>query len=98
MAEVLRRGLTRAGLAVDVSGDGTGALLRAGATHYDAIVLDAMLPDLDGLDVCRRLRAEHIWSPVMMPPARAAVPDLLDCLGPGADGYLAKPFSFDELL
>ena len=98
MAEVLRRGLTRAGLAVDVSPDGTGALLRAGATEYDAIVLDAMLPDLDGLDVCRKLREERIWSPVLMLTARSAVPDRVDGLDAGADDYLAKPFSFDELL
>jgi two-component system OmpR family response regulator len=98
MAEVLRRGLTRAGLAVDLSPDGMGALLRAGATDYDAIVLDAMLPDLDGLDVCRRLRAERVWSPVLMLTARSAVPDRVDGLDAGADDYLAKPFAFDELL
>ena len=98
MAEVLRRGLSRAGLAVDVSPDGAGALLRAGATEYDAIVLDAMLPDLDGLDVCRQLRFERIWSPVLMLTARSAVPDRVDGLDAGADDYLAKPFSFDELL
>jgi two-component system OmpR family response regulator len=98
MAEVLRRGLTRAGLAVDVSEQGGDALLRAGSTEYDAIVLDAMLPDLDGLEVCRRLRAERVWSPVLMLTARAAVPDRVDGLDAGADDYLAKPFSFDELL
>jgi len=98
MADVLRRGLGRAGLAVDFAGDGEGALLRAGATEYDAIVLDAMLPDLDGLEVCRRLRAERIWAPVLMLTARAAVPDRVDGLDAGADDYLAKPFAFDELL
>ena len=98
MAEVLRRGLTRAGLAVDVSEQGGDALLRAGSTEYDAIVLDVMLPDLDGLEVCRRLRAERVWSPVLMLTARAAVPDRVAGLDAGADDYLAKPFSFDELL
>ena len=98
MAEVLRRGLTRAGLATDVARDGEGALLRAGATEYDAIVLDAMLPDLDGLEVCRRLRADRVWSPVLMLTARSAVPDRVDGLDAGADDYLGKPFAFDELL
>jgi two-component system, OmpR family, response regulator len=98
MADVLRRGLTRAGLAVDVAQDGMSGLIRAGATDYDAIVLDAMLPDVDGLDVCRRLRAERIWSPVLMLTARAGVPDRVDGLDAGADDYLAKPFAFDELL
>jgi two-component system OmpR family response regulator len=98
MADVLRRGLTKAGLAVDVAGDGGDALVRAGATEYDAIVLDAMLPDVDGLDVCRRLRAERVWSPVLMLTARAGVPDRVDGLDAGADDYLAKPFAFDELL
>src|SRR3954449_7753248 len=98
MAEVLRRGLTRAGLAVDVCDEGGAALLRAGSTEYDAIVLDAMLPDLDGLDVCRRLRADRVWSPVLMLTARAEVPDRVDGLDAGADDYLAKPFAFDELL
>jgi two-component system OmpR family response regulator len=98
MADVLHRGLTRAGLSVDVVELGADALVRAGATEYDAIVLDAMLPDIDGLDVCRRLRAERIWSPVLMLTARAGVPDRVDGLDAGADDYLAKPFAFDELL
>jgi two-component system, OmpR family, response regulator len=98
MAEVLRRGLTRAGLAVDVCDEGGQALIRAGSTEYDAIVLDAMLPDLDGLDVCRRLREDRVWSPVLMLTARAEVPDRVDGLDAGADDYLAKPFAFDELL
>jgi two-component system OmpR family response regulator len=98
MADVLRRGLNRAGLAVDVVGEGMDALIRAGATEYDAIVLDAMLPDIDGLEVCRRLRADKVWSPVLMLTARAGVPDRVDGLDAGADDYLAKPFVFDELL
>jgi two-component system OmpR family response regulator len=98
MADVLRRGMTRAGLAVDVTDLGGEAILRASATDYDAIVLDAMLPDLDGLDVCRQLRSERIWAPVLMLTARAGVPDRVDGLDAGADDYLAKPFAFDELL
>src|SRR3954469_19851628 len=98
MAEVLRRGLTRAGLAVDVCDEGGAALLRAGSTEDDAIVLDAMLPALDVLDVSPRLRADRVWSPVLMLTARAEVPDRVDGLDAGADDYLAKPFAFDELL
>jgi len=98
MADVLHRGLTRAGHAVDGVELGADALIRAGATSYDAIVLDAMLPDLDGLEVCRRLRADRIWSPVLMLTARAGVPDRVNGLDAGADDYLAKPFAFDELL
>ena len=98
MSDVLRRGLTRSGLAVDVVELGEDALIRAGATEYDAIVLDAMLPDVEGLEVCRRLRADRIWSPVLMLTARAGVPDRVDGLDAGADDYLAKPFAFDELL
>jgi two-component system OmpR family response regulator len=98
MADVLRRGMTRAGLAVDVTELGGDAILRARATDYDAIVLDAMLPDMDGLDVCRRLRADRVWSPVLMLTARSGIPDRVDGLDAGADDYLAKPFAFDELL
>jgi two-component system, OmpR family, response regulator len=98
MADVLRRGLTRAGLAVDAVELGGEALIRAGATQYDAIVLDAMLPDIDGVDVCRRLRANRVWSPVLMLTARSGVPDRVDGLDAGADDYVAKPFAFDELL
>jgi two-component system, OmpR family, response regulator len=98
MADVLRRGLTRAGLAVDAVELGGDALIRAGATQYDAIVLDAMLPDIDGIEVCRRLRANRVWSPVLMLTARSGVPDRVDGLDAGADDYVAKPFAFDELL
>ena len=98
MGDVLRRGLTRAGLSVDVVELGEDALIRAGATDYQAIVLDAMLPDIDGLDVCRRLRADRVWSPVLMLTARSGVPDRVAGLDAGADDYLAKPFAFDELL
>ena len=98
MADVLRRGLTRAGLAVDAVELGGDALIRAGATQYDAIVLDAMLPDIDGVEVCRRLRADRVWSPVLMLTARSGVPDRVDGLDAGADDYVAKPFAFDELL
>ena len=69
----------------------------AGATEYDAIVLDVMLPGLNGFEVCRRLRADGVCSPVLMLTARDAVEDRVRGLDTGADDYLTKPFSFDEL-
>ncbi len=98
MAALLRRGLTEEGYAVDVVGDGLDAVVRAGATEYDAIVLDVMLPKLDGLAVCRRLREQGVWAPVLMLTARDAVEDRIAGLDGGADDYLTKPFSFAELL
>jgi two-component system OmpR family response regulator len=98
MASLLRRGLLEEGHAVDVSRTGDEALARARATHYDAVVLDLMLPGLDGVEVCRRLRAADVWSPVLMLTARDGVDDRIAGLDAGADDYLAKPFSFAELL
>jgi two-component system OmpR family response regulator len=98
MADLIRRGLERAGLAVDVAPDGETGLTRARATTYDAIVLDRMLPGRDGDEVCRQLRAERISAPVLMLTALSAVPDRVEGLDAGADDYLGKPFSFDELL
>jgi two-component system OmpR family response regulator len=70
----------------------------AGATEYDVIVLDVMLPGIDGFEVCRRLRGAGVWSPVLMLTARDAVDDRIEGLDTGADDYLTKPFSFAELL
>lgn len=70
----------------------------ARAVEYDAIVLDLMLPGIDGIEVCRRLRADQVWSPVLMLTARTAVGDRVAGLDSGADDYLPKPFVFDELL
>jgi two-component system, OmpR family, response regulator len=98
MAGLLRRGLTEEGHAADVARTGGDALWMAQAVEYDAIVLDVMLPELDGFQVCRRLRAEGVWSPVLMLTARDAVEDRVAGLDAGADDYLPKPFSFAELL
>jgi two-component system OmpR family response regulator len=98
MAGLLRRGLLEEGHAVDVAPDGSEALIRAGATDYDAIVLDVMLPGADGFQVCRKLRQQGVWSPVVMLTARDAVEDRVAGLDTGADDYLTKPFSFAELL
>jgi two-component system, OmpR family, response regulator len=98
MAGLIRRGLEREGMAVDVAGDGEEALWRAEAVEYDAIVLDLMLPGIDGLEVCRRLRTAGVWSPILMVTARDAVRDRVAGLDRGADDYLTKPFSYAELL
>jgi two-component system, OmpR family, response regulator len=98
MAALVRRGLLEEGLAVDVARVGDDALWMAGATDYDAIVLDVMLPGLDGFELCRRLREAGRWSPVLMLTARDSVEDRVAGLDAGADDYLVKPFSFAELL
>jgi two-component system, OmpR family, response regulator len=98
LGELLARGLREEGYAADLADRGEEALWMAHAVSYDAIVLDVMLPGLDGFDVCRRLRGDGIWSPVLMLTARDAVDDRVTGLDAGADDYLAKPFSFEELL
>ncbi|MFH0915622.1 MAG: response regulator transcription factor [bacterium] len=98
MAALVRRGLTEDGQSVDIARSGEDALAMAGATAYDAIVLDVMLPRIDGFEVCRRLRKDGIWAPVLMLTARDAVEDRIAGLDTGADDYLTKPFSFAELL
>ena len=97
MAAAIRRGLRYEGLVVDVVGDGEQALRTVGATDYDAVVLDVMLPGLDGFETCRRLRAAGNWLPVLMLTARDAVEDRVRGLDGGADDYLTKPFSLAEL-
>ena len=98
MASLIRRGLRSEGLAADVAIKGEDALWMAGSTEYDAIVLDVMLPGIDGFEACRRLREAGVWAPVLMLTARDAVDDRVAGLDGGADDYLTKPFSFAELL
>jgi two-component system OmpR family response regulator len=98
LGELLARGLREEGWSADLAERGEDALWMANSVDYDAIVLDVMLPGLDGFAVCRRLRAESVWSPVLMLTARDAVDDRVTGLDAGADDYLAKPFSFEELL
>jgi two-component system OmpR family response regulator len=98
MASLLRRGLQEEGHAVDLARTGDDALWMARATEYDAVVLDLMLPGIDGFEVCRRLRDGGVWSPVLMLTARDGVEDRVTGLDAGADDYLPKPFSFAELL
>ncbi|SNS74793.1 response regulator transcription factor [Actinomadura mexicana] len=97
-AALLRRGLREEGYAVDVAANGPDAVWQAVESPYDAIVLDVMLPGLDGFEVCRRLRVRDCWAPVLMLTARDAVSDRVHGLDAGADDYLTKPFSFAELL
>ncbi len=97
MASVLRRGLEEEGYAVDVVADGPSALWAATEQDYAAVVLDVMLPGMDGLSVCRQLRDRGRWMPVIMLTARAQVTDRVSGLDAGADDYLVKPFSFTEL-
>ncbi len=98
MAGLIKRGLHKEGMATDVASNGEDALWRAEATEYDAIILDVTLPGIDGFEVCRRLRADGVWAPVLMLTARDAVRDRVEGLDQGADDYLTKPFSYAELL
>src|SRR3954464_14129327 len=98
MASLIRRGMREEGLAADVAIKGEDALWMAQATGYDAIVLDVMLPGIDGFETCRRLREDGVWAPVLMLTARDAIEDRVAGLDGGADDYLTKPFSFVELL
>jgi two-component system OmpR family response regulator len=98
LSALVARALREDGHAADVAAHGNDALWMAQAAPYDAIVLDVMLPGIDGFEVLRRLRVKEIWTPVLMLTARDAIVDRIDGLDGGADDYLTKPFSFDELL
>jgi two-component system OmpR family response regulator len=98
LAALLRRGLLEEGILADVASNGVDGLWRATENHYDVVALDLMLPELDGLEVCRRIRAADVRAPVLMLTAMASVPDRVAGLDAGADDYLVKPFAFDELL
>jgi DNA-binding response OmpR family regulator len=97
-AQMLANGLREQAYAVDVARDGEDALYQAAITDYDAVVLDVMLPGIDGFDVCRRLRQAGSHVPVLMLTARDAVESRISGLDCGADDYLIKPFDFGELL
>ena len=97
MATLLERGFREEGYAVDVAGSGPDGLWLATENDYAAIVLDVLLPGIDGLEVCRRLRGADRWAPVLLLTARDGVDDRVRGLDAGADDYLTKPFSFAEL-
>ena len=98
MAELIRRGLQEEAYAVDVAMKGEDGLRLASTQEYDLVVLDLVLPDLDGFETLRRIRAAGQWAPVLVLTARDAVDDRVKGLDAGADDYLTKPFAFPELL
>jgi two-component system OmpR family response regulator len=97
MASLLRRALRSEGMAADVAVKGEDALWMTNATRYDAVVLDLMLPGIDGIETVRRLREDGVWTPVLMLTARSALHDRVAGLNGGADDYMTKPFHLDEL-
>jgi len=98
LARAVQRGLQQEGYAVDVAATGDDGLHLATEVDYDAVVLDVMLPGLDGFEVCRRMRVQGRWAPVLMLTARDGVADRVTGLDVGADDYLVKPFALRELL
>ena len=98
IASLLKKGLQEQGFQVDISGDGEDGLERATTTPYDAIVIDIMLPKRDGLSVLKTLRLRKVTAPVMIITARGDVNERVEGLNLGADDYMAKPFSMDEVV
>jgi DNA-binding response OmpR family regulator len=98
IARVVERALVEAGHRVDVVADGVEGLVRAEGGAYDLLLLDVMLPGMDGVDVARRLRRQKVRTPILMLTARDAVQDRVTGLDAGADDYLTKPFALEELL
>ncbi len=98
MAELLRQGLEEEGHSVVLTGNGRDALAMAESHPFDAIVLDVMLPGLDGFSIAKRLRSARNQTPILMLTARDATPDIIEGLNSGADDYVVKPFSFEVLL
>jgi two-component system OmpR family response regulator len=98
MGAAIRRGLQAEDIVADVATNGEDALWMAGATEFDVLVLDVMLPGIDGFETCRRLRQAKVWTPIIMLTARGGIEDRVEGLDQGADDYLTKPFSLAELL
>jgi two-component system OmpR family response regulator len=98
LAGLLRGKLEKQGMVADVTARGEDALWMAGTTRFDVLILDVMLPGIDGFETCRRLREQGVSSPVLMLTARDGIGDRVQGLSEGADDYLVKPFSFAELL
>ncbi len=98
VAGFIRRGLMEEGYAVDVSYDGEDGYFQSKEISYDCIILDLMLPKLDGISLCRKLRQNNIQSPIIMLTAKDSIKDKVTGLDSGADDYITKPFAFEELL
>jgi DNA-binding response OmpR family regulator len=98
LAAGVRNGLEAEGYAVDVALTGTDGLWLAREQTYDVMLLDIMLPQVDGFEICATLRSEGVWTPILMLTARDADADLVQALDTGADDYLTKPFSYDVLV
>src|ERR1700730_6276573 len=98
LGRLLVRGLSEEGHPADLATTGEDALWMARATPYDVIILDVMLPGIDGFATCAELRTCGVWTPVLMLTARDAIEDRIEGLDTGADDYLVKPFAFTELL
>lgn len=98
IANTIKEGLEQERYAVDVVYDGESGYDLASTEDYDVIILDLMLPKMDGLEICRKLRQEHIHIPVLMLTAKGQIQDKIEGFDSGADDYLTKPFSFEELL
>ncbi|MEO6604011.1 MAG: response regulator transcription factor [Aeromicrobium sp.] len=98
LAETLKRGLVAEGFVVEVVHDGAAGLMAAESNEYDVVMLDIMLPHINGYDVCKRMRAADVWTPVLMLTAKDGEYDQVDAFDVGADDYLTKPFSFVVLV
>jgi two-component system OmpR family response regulator len=98
LARAIKRGLDDEGLLTDVEHDGRAGLLSALAGTYDVVILDIMLPSLNGYDICRQMRDANVWTPVLMLSAKDGDYDQVDAFDLGADDYLIKPFSFPVLV
>ena len=98
IAHLLASGLTFKGFEVNIASSGIGALKKVAEAQPDAVLLDVMLPDINGFEVCRRLRANNPTLPILMLTARNTTPDKVTGLDCGADDYITKPFDFDELM
>jgi DNA-binding response OmpR family regulator len=98
IANTIKQGLEQESYAVDVAYDGNTGFDLASTEDYDVILLDIMLPEMDGITICRKLREQKIHTPILMLTAKGQVSDKVDGLNSGADDYLSKPFAFEELL
>lgn len=98
IAQSIKKGLEQETYAVDVAYDGQNGLDLALTEEYDLIILDRLLPQMDGIEICRKLRQQNIHTPILMLTAKGQLQDKVEGLDSGADDYLIKPFSFEELL